>query len=227
MIKAILFDLDNTLLPMDEDKFTKGYFAILCKKLEPFGYNSETLVNTIWAGTNAMIKNDGTITNEEAFWRVFEKQYGERSLKDKKVFDEFYQVDFSNTKMFCGENECAKQVVDMAKARGFKTILSSNPIFPKLAMVTRAGFVGLGEQDFDYITSYENSHYSKPNPKYFEEILKINNLKPDEVILFGNSQEEDIQPATSIGIKSYLVSGETNKTLPYKTMLNVINKINS
>ena len=92
-----------------------------------------------------MIKNDGTITNEEAFWRVFEKQYGERSLKDKKVFDEFYQVDFSNTKMFCGENEYAKQIVDLAKARGFKTILSSNPIFPKLAMVTRAGFVGLGE----------------------------------------------------------------------------------
>lgn len=172
-----------------------------------------------------MIKNDGTITNEEAFWRVFEKQYGERSLKDKKVFDEFYQIDFSNTKMFCGENEYAKQIVDLAKARGFKTILSSNPIFPKLAMVTRAGFVGLGEQDFDYITSYENSHYSKPNPKYFEEILKTNNLKPDEVVLFGNSQEEDIQPATSIGIKCYLVGDKMQNALSYKDMLKTIKSL--
>ena len=32
MLKAILFDLDGTLLPMNEEEFTKGYFKLLCKK---------------------------------------------------------------------------------------------------------------------------------------------------------------------------------------------------
>ena len=27
MVKAVLFDLDGTLLPMDQDEFTKGYFG--------------------------------------------------------------------------------------------------------------------------------------------------------------------------------------------------------
>ena len=29
MVKAVLFDLDGTLLPMDQDEFTKGYFKLL------------------------------------------------------------------------------------------------------------------------------------------------------------------------------------------------------
>lgn len=38
MIKAILFDLDGTVLPMNEEEFTKGYFGLLCKKLVSYGY---------------------------------------------------------------------------------------------------------------------------------------------------------------------------------------------
>ena len=72
-------------------------------------------------------------------------------------------------------------------------------------MVTRLGFVGLTEKDFDYISSYEISHHSKPNPKYFQEILDNNNLKADEVIMFGNSESEDYEPATVCGIECYLI----------------------
>ena len=32
MFDAILFDLDGTLLPMDQDAFTKAYFTLLSKK---------------------------------------------------------------------------------------------------------------------------------------------------------------------------------------------------
>lgn len=38
MIKVALFDLDGTLLPMDQDAFTRGYFNLLAKKLAPHGY---------------------------------------------------------------------------------------------------------------------------------------------------------------------------------------------
>ena len=32
-LKMILFDLDGTLLPMDQDVFTESYFKLLCKKM--------------------------------------------------------------------------------------------------------------------------------------------------------------------------------------------------
>ena len=77
MNKWILFDLDGTLLPMDQEVFTKAYFKGLAGKLMPYGYDADTLVKTIWSGTAAMIKNDGSRTNEEAFWEVFYSVFGE------------------------------------------------------------------------------------------------------------------------------------------------------
>ena len=70
-IKMVLFDLDGTLLPMDQDAFTEGYFRLLAQKMEPHGYDAKQLVNAIWAGTAAMVKNDGSRSNEEAFWEKF------------------------------------------------------------------------------------------------------------------------------------------------------------
>ena len=66
-MKVILFDLDGTLLPMDQDEFVKAYFGLLAKKLSAFGYEPEKLIQSIWMGTKAMITNDGSKTNEEAF----------------------------------------------------------------------------------------------------------------------------------------------------------------
>ena len=82
-IKAVLFDLDGTLLPMDQDVFVKAYFSGIAAKLAPFGYEPKALIDAIWAGTVKMIKNDGRITNEEAFWNCFISVYGEINMLGK------------------------------------------------------------------------------------------------------------------------------------------------
>ena len=89
-IKAILFDLDGTLLPMDMDKFIKAYFGGLAKRLAPLGYDPEKLVAAIWKGTGAMVKNDGSKLNEEAFWDTFAGIFGESVRDDEPEFDSFY-----------------------------------------------------------------------------------------------------------------------------------------
>lgn len=208
MLKAVLFDLDGTLLPMNEDQFTKGYFGMLCKKLAPLGYKSDELVKVIWAGFQEMIKNNGSQTNEKVFWKCFERVYGKDKLKDAPLFADFYRNEFKQAKMFCGENPQAREVIDFVKAQGLKIILASNPVFPRDGMINRLGYINLNENDFDYITSYETAYYSKPNPKFYQEILSQNNLSAEEVVFFGNNKTEDYEPATSIGIKSYLVGDE-------------------
>ena len=75
-IKVVLFDLDGTLLPMDQDVFVKAYFKGIAAKLAPYGYEPKALIDAIWAGTIKMIKNDGRRTNEEAFWDYFASIYG-------------------------------------------------------------------------------------------------------------------------------------------------------
>lgn len=209
MLKAVFFDLDGTLLPMDEGEFTKVYFKLLYEKIKNHGYNDmNELVKVIWTGTKAMMENDGTKTNEEVFWNVFVSHYGERVYEDKEFFDEFYRNEFSMSKMACGENKYAKQIVDHAKKKVDLVILSTNPIFPKEGALNRMGFVNLKEEDFDFITYYENSSYCKPNPQYFTWLLNKYNLKPNEVIVFGNNDYEDYACAKKAGLDCYLI-GDT------------------
>lgn len=47
-IKAVLFDLDGTLLPMDYDGFLNRYFGNLAKHMAGYGYDPEALVKNIW-----------------------------------------------------------------------------------------------------------------------------------------------------------------------------------
>ncbi|MCR4698338.1 MAG: HAD family hydrolase [Bacilli bacterium] len=208
MLKAVFFDLDGTLLPMDEQEFTKGYFKFLLEKVSSRGYGEPSFfIDTIWKGVYAMYKNDGTMKNEDRFWNVFDEAYQEDKSKDKPIFDSFYVNEFKKAKAFTAPNPLAREIVDYCHSYVEHTILSTNPIFPRGGQITRLSFIGLKEDDFEYITDYSNSVYCKPNPMYFKSLLEKFNLKPEEVILFGNNNYEDGDCASSLGIKTYLVKG--------------------
>ena len=98
-INAILFDLDGTLLPMDQDLFMKYYFGALTAKLVPLGYNKDALITGIWAGIKAMVTNDGTKTNEEAFWNTFCSLMGKDCRNDLPIFKSFTAMNLLPQKM--------------------------------------------------------------------------------------------------------------------------------
>ena len=231
MLKAVFFDLDGTLLPLNEEEFTKIYFGLLSKRMIPLGYEPEELISVIWAGTKAMYKNDGIKTNEEVFWDVFKSHYGIEKMKDKEYIDEFYTNEFRKTKESCEENPLAKDIISFCKDNNLLVVLSTNPIFPKAGTMTRMSYIGLKEEDFDYVSYYENSSYCKPNPMYFKKLLNKFNLKPEEVIVFGNHTYEDGECAKLCGIECFMVgnyvinSPKTNTQFEHILMEKVIDKI--
>ena len=81
---TILFDLDGTLLPMDQDVFVRDYFGHLAKKVAPFGYDPKDLPANLWKGVAAMVMNDGRCSNEEVFWNVFKKSMEKRLRKTSR-----------------------------------------------------------------------------------------------------------------------------------------------
>lgn len=204
-ITTILFDLDGTLLPMDQDEFTNAYFALLAQKAAPYGYEAEALVPAVWKGTKAMIKNDGAAKNCDRFWTAFGETLGGDVLKLRPVFDKFYENEFHGAKSGTQENPLAKKAVDGLKSRGYDVILATNPIFPAVGVRTRLSWVGLEPEDFSEVTAYEEYSSCKPNPEYFAEILRRTGKSPEECLMVGNDADEDLAAAQK-GIGVYLVT---------------------
>lgn len=204
-ITTVLFDLDGTLLPMDQDIFTKTYFSLLAKKLAPIGYEPNALIEGVWAGTKAMVKNDGHGTNEEVFWEDFCSRFGARVKGDLPVFDAFYRTDFCHAQQSCGFEPNAAEVVALCKTLGFRVALATNPIFPAIATEQRIAWAGLKREDFAYYTTYENSRHCKPNVEYYREVLAALGAAAEECLMIGNDVDEDMV-AETLGMKVFLLT---------------------
>ena len=206
MIKGVFFDLDGTLVPMDLDVFTKEYLTELCKVLCPNGVDDKTLVKSMLVGMKAMRANDGKRTNKEVFWEKFTEVTGEEAEKFIKYSDPFYTNEFNNTRWCTGKNDLAKLAVELAHENGRKVVLATNPFFPVTAQVTRANWVGVDGEQFDLITSYETEVYCKPNPQYYLSICERLGFLPEECLMIGNDENDDIIPATKAGLNCFLVT---------------------
>lgn len=205
MIKAILFDLDGTLLPMDEETYIKEYFSLLYNKVKDRGYSAKKLFGAIWKSFDATVLNDGTRSNEDVFWSVFVSIMGDGVIKDKPVFNHFYSNEYNQAASSCGFDKMARETIKKLKSLGYTIILATNPVFPSPATRSRIKWAGLDENDFSLITTYENSSYCKPNVKYYEEILSKMNLTSNECLMIGNDAEEDMV-ASDLGLDVFLLT---------------------
>lgn len=204
-ITTVLFDLDGTLLPMDQDVFIKDYFGRLARKMAPYGYEPKKLLEGVWAGTKAMVQNNGSVTNEVAFWTACDAYLCCEASKDKGVHADFYQNEFNEVKAVCGFEPMAKQIVDWLKGKGIRVVLATNPLFPSVATENRIRWAGLQRSDFEYFTTFENSYYCKPNLDYYRQILEKLDLKPEECLMVGNDVAEDMI-TEQLGMKVFLLT---------------------
>ncbi len=203
-IKAVLFDLDGTLLPMDLDVFVKGYFSSLTKAMSERGFNQKRFAKALSVGVDAMLKNDGKGTNEDVFWQSFEAVYGEEARSREPLFNEFYNGDFQNLRSLCGKMDEAAETVRAIRNMGYRVVLATNPVFPPIATESRIRWAGLEPSDFEFCTTYVNASYAKPNPKYYLEIAKNLRLDPSECLMVGNDTDDDMI-AEKVGMKVYLL----------------------
>ena len=205
--KAILFDMDGTLVPMDMHEFTKGYFVLLGKKLAEYNIPHEKLVAAIWEGTGAMVKNDGSCKNSDVFWKRFDELIPGLPLEEvEKKCSEFYSNEFVEAKIFTQDNPLAKEAVKIAHEKAEIVALATNPLFPMGGQITRMTWVDLKPEDFALVTCYEEDRYCKPNPKYYETVCERLGVKPEECLMIGNDEYEDMYACSVVGMDGYLVT---------------------
>ena len=204
MITTVLFDLDGTLLPMELDGFLETYFRLLTEKLVAHGYEAKKVNNALWEALMAMIANDGTKTNEEVFWPVFNRECGKDARADMSLFEEFYEKEFQGARAACGFDPKAVETVAAVKAKDLRVVLATSPLYPAIATKQRMLWAGFKPEDFELYTTYENYHYCKPSLGYYQEVLENLGLRPEECLMVGNDAIEDMS-AAKLGIHVFLL----------------------
>ena len=173
--------------------------------MAPHGYDPKKLVDSIWEGTAAMVKNDGSVTNEIAFWNSFRRRFGNRVEGDLPLFESFYVTEFPKIRPSCGYAPAAAEVIRVLKKKGMNCVLATNPIFPQAATLHRISWAGLDPKDFLLYTTYENSCHCKPNPAYYEDVLAAIGADPRECLMVGNDVQEDMI-ARELGMEVFLLT---------------------
>lgn len=204
-IKTILFDLDGTLLPMDLEQFVQVYFRLLMQKMAENGYEPNLFGKILYGGVAAMLKNDGSMTNEAVFWQCLRSAYGDTADAALPILDEFYQNEFQQAKSVCGFDPAAADTVHRLKQQGYRLILATNPVFPPAATHSRIRWAGLEPEDFEYCTTYENASFSKPHPGYYREIVQKLGLAPEQCLMVGNDTADDMV-AREVGMQVFLLT---------------------
>jgi FMN phosphatase YigB (HAD superfamily) len=218
MFKAILFDLDATLLNINMDYFLRQYFKKMTVMARDFGIaNYEQLSRQVFESTGVMIADcNPATTNEDAFMSHFlASGYFDEADKMRDFFEYFYEEGFPQLKEYCrpfpGIPEMMEKIV-----KNHKVVIATNAVFPMKALKDRIAWANLGHLDFELITSYEIMHFCKPHVQYYQEIADRIDVNPQDCLMVGNDMGEDLI-AQKLGMKTFLVKDMLiEKDVPYR-----------
>lgn len=209
-IKAILFDLDGTLLKNDMKDFMYRYYNRLTAQFAHL-VSPENFIAAMNKAAHAMITNPGTKTNAEVFDDTFFPLVGLRKEDTFQIFEDFYQTSFPKLYKETETDPEASLLIQKAKAKGIICVLATNPLFPHTATLQRLNWAGLHSEDFALITTYENSRASKPNLKYYRDILDLIDQPANACIMVGDQVWDMV--AGNLGMQTFLVrSPNTDST---------------
>jgi len=210
MIKAVLLDLDDTLLGNPTQRFLERYLGLLDRYLrETLGI--EGIIGGLMAGTRAVIYEDDPLrTNLQRFYDTL----GPTLTVSREAFDaavaQFYRDAYPQLQAQAQKRPGARHLVMRLIEQGCHVVVATNPLFPMVAIRQRLAWAGLPPEDipFDLVTALDNMRYAKPHLAYYEEVLGRLGVQADEAIMVGDDWDNDIAPAWSAGLNTFWIVAE-------------------
>ena len=201
MLKAVLLDLDNTLILYDELKYYTAYF----KKLNQYfddEFDPADLRERVINGTMVLRHNRGLKNNLQHFLEVFAHEREVEIPKLWKRFMAFYQEAYDDITVTVSVPEGLHPVIDQLRHSDLKLVIASNPIFPVIAQEKRLRWGGLEPAWFDLFTHIENMRFVKPAIDYFQQTCELIGEAPTDCLMVGNDPVNDMAAAQA-GLRTY------------------------
>ena len=203
--KAIFFDLDGTLLPMELQDFLDTYFDVLAKAAMRYGFEPATFSRAVGVSVGAMAKHEPGILNADAFWESFEREWGSAGKREQDFFEDFYENDFDQVGAGIEADPAAARAIEALRRKGYPLYLTTMPMFPRPAVEWRLRWAGVDPQAFEFITCYDNSTACKPHLHYYAENVQRAGVPAQSILMVGNNTVEDLA-AMQLGMDGFLVT---------------------
>lgn len=156
-------------------------------------------------------RTDGE-TNEHAFYASFREGLSDvTSARCNAAFADFYREVFPKLREQTRTIPGARRFIAAARQRGYRMTLATSPVFPLRAIVERLSWAAIGQDAFEQITCFENCRTVKPDPRYYEEVLRMSAAAPENVLMIGNDRRDD-GAATLCGIPFAWIDGSFRRT---------------
>ncbi len=204
-ITTLLFDLDDTLLGNDIDKFIKPYLQSFAAHTAPV-VEPQAFVGNMLAGVQAMIGDRSPrATLKDKFGAAFYPLVGVAEAQLEPRLNSYYEQVYPKLRSETQVVSAAREVVQWAFEAGYRVVIATNALFPRSAILQRLDWAGVSASEFPFtlITTYEHMHFAKPSPEYYAEILTLIEARPEEAMMIGNDWSQDIEPAQALGIQTW------------------------
>lgn len=203
-MNTIIFDLDGTLLPMDQDAFEDTFYKSLRQYFQGLGYEEELLKSTLENGTTSMMENNGFQSNREVFETVIDAAYGKKASRFLRDYKKYFRKDFDIVRLNTRPIPDAPACIQTLKRKGYSLVLASSPLLPEEAILKELDWAGLSKNDFVYISACENSCYGKANLQFYRSLPKKIGRAPADCLVVGNDVAEDMC-AVAVGFDVFLI----------------------
>lgn len=201
-VKAILFDLDGTLINVDLKLFIPGYLKLLSNFMSHL-LPRRKIIPKLLESSEAINRNNGQKTNEEVFFETFFPLDGYTRDDIQPLLDEFYEKEFIKLRQFTTKKPEARSVVQAVFDKGFDVVIATTPVLPLTAIQQRLEWAGVGDFPYNLITSVENTCATKPNLTYYRQILQHLGYSPENCLMVGDEDKDMV--AAKIGFQTFLI----------------------
>lgn len=205
MTLTVLFDLDDTLLATNMGDFLPAYFTGLGKALAGLG-SEEQITQQIHFAVQQMAANrDPARFLKDIFSEHFYPPLGTSEDACRQKISAFYDHAFPKLAALVQVKPEARSIIQWCQSQDFNLAIATNPLFPETATRQRITWAGLDTSDFQFFSTYENFHFTKPNLCYYAEVIGRLGWPEGPIVMVGDDLQLDLLPADQMGLHTFWV----------------------